>query len=42
MLLRWSEEYETFIILTTKDAKPAPNPARTTYWAEDGHVEVIQ
>ncbi len=42
VLLRWSEEYETIIILTTKDEKPAPNPARTTYWAEDGHVEVIQ
>jgi len=42
VLMRWSEEYETIIIITTKDEKPAPNPARTTYWVENGHAEVIQ
>ncbi|MCK4513387.1 hypothetical protein KAW64_16680, partial [bacterium] len=42
VLRQWSDEYETIIILTTKDEKPAPSPARTTYWVENGHVEVIQ
>lgn len=42
VLRDWSEEYETIIIITTKDEKPGPSPARTTYWVENGHVEVIQ
>ena len=42
VLRDWAEEYETIIIITTKDEKPAPSPARTTYWVENGHMEVIQ
>ena len=42
VLRDWAEEYETIIIITTKDEKPAASPARTTYWVEDGHVEVVQ
>lgn len=42
VLMKWSDEYETIIILTTKDEKPDPSPARTTYWIEDEHVEVVQ
>ncbi len=42
VLRDWAEEYETIIIITTKDEKPDPSPARTTYWVENGHVEVVQ